>query len=112
MINLPLQVNGLEVKVSPSSPLAMAQNMEEINSIVQFIQLTQPMGAEGEYAINKSALVDYLGDKLGVPGEVRHDAAERAVMIEERAKAEQMAVMMQAQQQQQMAGDVPPEGMN
>ncbi len=112
MINLPLQVNGLEVKVSPSSPLAMAQNMEEINSIVQFIQLTQPMGAEGEYAINKSALVDYLGDKLGVPSEVRHDAAERAVMIEERAKAEQMAVMMQAQQQQQMAGDVPPEGMN
>ena len=39
MINLPLQVNGLEVKVSPSSPLAMAQNMEEINSIVQFIDV-------------------------------------------------------------------------
>jgi len=116
LINLPLKVNGLEIKVAPISPLAQAQHMEEINSIVQYIQLVSPLGAEGEMAVNKSALIDYLGDKLGVPSEVRHDAAERAFMIEERAKAEQAAAMMQAQMAQQQAqpdqGLPPAEGMN
>ena len=116
LINLPLKVNGLEVRVAPISPLAQAQHMEEINSIVQYIQLVSPLGAEGEMAVNKSALIDYLGDKLGVPSEVRHDAAERAFMIEERAKAEQAAAMMQAQMAQQQAqpdqGLPPAEGMN
>ena len=117
LITLPLKVNGLEVRVAPISPLAMAQSMEEVNSIIQYIQLTQPLGAEGEMAVNKSALIDFLGDKLGVPSEVRHDAAERAFMIEERAKAEQAAAMMQAQMAQQQAQPAeqplpPAEGMN
>jgi hypothetical protein len=43
LIDLPLQVNGLEVKVSPVAPLAMAQNMEEINNIMQFMQITQTL---------------------------------------------------------------------
>ena len=118
LIDLPLKVNGLEVRVAPISPLAMAQSMEEVNSIIQYIQLTQPLGAEGEMAVNKSALIDFLGDKLGVPSEVRHDAAERAFMIEERAKAEQAAAMMQAQMMQQQQAQpaeqpLPPaEGIN
>lgn len=41
LISLPLRVNGLEVRVAPTSPLAMAQNMDEINSIVQFFQIAQ-----------------------------------------------------------------------
>jgi hypothetical protein len=35
LIDLPLRVNGLEVKVLPVAPLAMAQNMEEVNAILQ-----------------------------------------------------------------------------
>lgn len=108
LINMPLRVDGLQVKVQPISPLAQAQSMEEINAIVQYIQLTQPMGAEGEYAINKSALIDMLGDKLGVPSSVRHDATERAVLIQQRAQAEQAAAVAAAQQQMAMGQQPPP----
>jgi predicted DNA-binding protein len=35
LIDMPLRVNGLEVRVMPTSPLAMSQNMEEIQNIMQ-----------------------------------------------------------------------------
>lgn len=100
-IELPLQVNGLEVKVEPISPLANAQAMDEINAAMQFAQITQTMGIEGQVAIKFGDMIDYLGDKLGVPAAIRNSAAERAFLLEQ--KAEQQAQMMAMQQQQQMA---------
>ena len=110
LIDLPLQVNGLEVKVSPVSPLAMAQNMEEVNAIIQYLQLVAPLGAEGQVAVKTTELIDYLGDKLGVPSAVRNSPEERIVLIEERAAKEQaqMLAMQQMQMQQQGAAAAPP----
>lgn len=110
LIDLPLQVNGLEVKVSPVSPLAMAQNMEEVNAIIQYLQLVAPLGAEGQVAVKTTELIDYLGDKLGVPSAVRNSPEERIVLIEERAAKEQaqMLAMQQMQLQQQGAAAAPP----
>jgi hypothetical protein len=104
LIDLPLRVNGLEVRVSPVAPLAMAQNMEEINSIVQFMQLTASLGNEGQLAIKTGDLIDYLGEKLGVPAALRTTAAERAYLIEEQRKLAQQdqAMMAMAGQQQQV----------
>jgi hypothetical protein len=95
LIDLPLRVNGLEVKVSPVAPLAMAQNMEEVNAIMQFMQLSQAMGTDGQLALKMDRVVDYVADKLGVPYGVRNTAAERAVLLEE----------AMAKQQQQMAAE-------
>lgn len=109
LIDLPLRVNGLEVKVSPVSPLAMAQNMDEINNIMQFMQIAQSMGPEGQMSIKVGAAVDYIADKLGVPAAVRNNPQEREQMAQQ---AMQMA--QQAQQQQQQAapeGAPMPEGM-
>jgi hypothetical protein len=100
LIDLPLRVNGLEVKVSPVAPLAMAQNMEEINAVVQFMQLTSAMGNEGALAVKTGDLIDYLGDKLGVPAALRTSAAERAYLMEEQRKLAQQDQAMMA-----MAGD-------
>lgn len=102
LIDLPLQVNGLEVKVSPVAPLAMAQNMEEINNIVQFMQLTANFGAEGQLAVKTGELIDFLGDKLGVPSAVRNSPAERAFLMDEQrklAQQDQMAMAMAGNQQ-------------
>ena len=99
IIDLPLRVNGLEVKVSPVAPLAMAQNMEEVNAILQFMQITAAMGNEGQLAIRQSDAIDFIGDKLGVPASVRTTAAERAYLIEEQRK-----LMMQDQAMMAMAG--------
>jgi len=105
LIDLPLRVNGLEVKVAPVAPLAMAQNMEEVNSVVQFMQLTQQLGNEGALAVKMGELIDYLGDKLGVPASLRTSAAERAYLIEEQRKlaAEDQAMMAMAGNQQAVA---------
>lgn len=100
LIDLPLRVNGLEVKVAPVAPLAMAQNMEEINSVVQFMQLTAAMGNEGALAVKTGDVIDYLGDKLGVPATLRTSAAERAYLMEEQRKLAQQDQAMMA-----MAGD-------
>jgi hypothetical protein len=97
IINLPLRVNGLEVKVSPVSPLAMAQNLDEINSIVQFMQIAQGLGPEAQLAIKPGAVIDYIADKLGVPASVRSNAQER------KAQMDQMAQMAQQIQQPQQA---------
>ncbi len=92
IIDLPLKVNGLEVKVSPVSPLAMAQNLDEINNIVQFMQIAQGLGPEGQMAINAGAAIDYIADKLGVPAAVRTSAEERKAMMAQMAQmAQQMA---------------------
>jgi hypothetical protein len=105
MIDLPLRVNGLEVKVSPVAPLAMAQNMEEVNAIMQFMQITAAMGNEGQLAVKAGDAIDFIGDKLGVPASVRTSAAERAFLIEEQRKLmmEDQAMMAMAGQQQQVA---------
>ena len=101
LIDLPLRVNGLEVKVSPVSPLANAQSMDEINGALQFAQIVQQMGPEGSVAIKMGDMIDYLGDKLGVPASLRNDAAERAFLIEQQAQQQAQAMAAQAMAAQQ-----------
>ena len=104
LIDMPLRVNGLEVKVTPVAPLAMAQNMEEVNSIMQYMQISQSLGTDGQLAIKTDVLVDYLADKLGVPAAVRNTAAERAVLMEEMRNQQQQQAMAQAMAMQAQAG--------
>ena len=117
LIDMPLRVNGLEVKVTPVAPLAMAQNMEEVNSIMQYMQISQGLGTDGQLVIKTDVLVDYLADKLGVPASVRNTAAERAVLMEEMRNQQQQqaigqAMMMQAQAQGGAPAGMPaPQGM-
>jgi hypothetical protein len=102
LINMPLKVNGLEIKVSPVAPLAMAQNMEEINNIIQFMQITSTMGNEGQLAVKNGELIDYIGDKLGIPSSIRNTSAERAFLIQQQQEMmQQQQVMMAMAGQQQ-----------
>jgi nucleotide-binding universal stress UspA family protein len=104
LIDMPLRVNGLEVKVTPVAPLAMAQNMEEVNSIMQYMQIAQSLGTDGQLVIKTEILVDYLADKLGVPAAVRNTAAERAVLMEEMRNQQQQQAIAQAMAMQAQAG--------
>jgi hypothetical protein len=104
LIDLPLRVNGLEVKVSPVAPLAQAQNMEEVNAIMQFMQLSQAMGTDGQLALKMDRVVDYVADKLGVPYGVRNTAAERAVLMEEAIAKQQEQMAAEAALMQAAAG--------
>jgi hypothetical protein len=98
LIDLPLRVNGLEVKVSAVAPLAMAQNMEEINNILQFSQIAQAAGPEGAMSIKVGDMLDLIAEKLGVPQKIRRSPEERAQQMQ------QMAML--AEQNPEMAAQV------
>jgi len=93
MIEMPLRVNGLEVKVTPVSPIAQAQNMGDIEKITQWVQLSSALGPEGQMAPRMGAIADYVADKLGVPAELRTSPVERQEMMEQAAQMAQMAAM-------------------
>ena len=109
LIDLPLRINGLEVKVTPVAPLAQAQAMEEVNAIMQYAQIVQAFGSDGAVALKNEMVVDYIGDKLGVPAIVRNNMAERAVLLEEMQQKQQDAMAMQALAMNQQAGVNPME---
>lgn len=102
MIEMPLRVNGLEVKVTPVSPIAQAQNMGDIQKIMQWVQLSASLGPEGQMSVQTANISDYVADKLGIPADLRTTPQERAQMLQQA----QQAAMMAAQQQ----GMMPPEG--
>ena len=101
LIELPLRVNGLEVKVSAVAPLAMAQSMEEVNNILQFAQIAQSVGPEGQMALKVGDMLDLVAEKLGIPQRIRNTPEERMMMQQQ---AQELA--MQAAQMAQQA----PEG--
>lgn len=91
LIDLPLSVNGLEVKVSAVAPLAMAQNMEDVQNILQYAQIAQSAGPEAQATLKVGAMMDFIAEKLGVPQKVRTTTAER-----QQAQQQAMAMAQQA----------------
>ena len=96
MIELPLRVNGLQVKVQPVAPIAMSQNMGKVNEILQYMQIAQSMGPAGQLAVKQDVLLEYIADQLAIPAEVR-------LTPEERQQIQQM-LMEQAMQMQNQQG--------
>lgn len=107
IVNLPLRVNGLEIKVSPLAPLAMSQNMEDVNNVLQFAQIAQGAGPEGQMSVNVGKMLDFVAEKLGIPAAVRVPEAER-----EQMKQDAMAQAAQvAQQNPELAAQLAPQIM-
>lgn len=95
MIDLPLKINGLEVKVVPTSPLAQAQNLEEISEFMQYAQMVSMLGQEGQLAVDVGESTAWVGDKLGIPQKLRRSPEEIQAKI-----AEGMQMAMEAEEQQ------------
>ena len=102
MIELPLKVNGLQVKISPTAPLAMAQNMEKVNEVLNYMKILQGLGPQGQLFLNQEKAMDFIADNLGIPASLRTTPEERQALIQQ---AQQMAQM--AQQQGMMDGPGP-----
>jgi hypothetical protein len=100
LIELPLKVNGLEVKIKPVSPIAMSQNQDKVNNLLQFAQIVQQLGPEGQTSVKIGAAADFIADSLGIPAEVRNTAEERAALLEQAAQMAQQAAQTQAQLEQ------------
>ena len=91
LVDLPLRVNGLEVRITPVAPLAMAQSMDEVNKVLQFAQIAQGAGPEGQMSLKVGEMLDYVGEKLGIPAKLRTSPAERAQRMQDMAQMAQQA---------------------
>jgi len=97
LIDLPLKMNGLEVKVSAVAPLAMAQNMEDVQNILQYAQIAQSSGPEAQATLKVGSMMDFIAEKLGVPQRVRTTAAERQQAMQQSMQMAQQAVQANPQ---------------
>jgi Bacteriophage head to tail connecting protein. len=95
IIDLPLEVNGLQVKIVPNAPLAQAQNMDELEKVLQFGQVAQQFGMLGQVAVNQEEMLEYIAVKMGVPQSLLNTPEQREI------------IMQQMQQQQQAAMQSP-----
>tara|TARA_R100001510_G_C7655260_1_gene214346 strand:+ start:1991 stop:3571 length:1581 start_codon:yes stop_codon:yes gene_type:complete len=111
LIALPLKMNGLEVSVQPTSPLAVAASNEEVQTAMSFIQLAGQLGPSGQMAVNIDRAADYIADKLGVPTELRTTPQEREAMAAQMMQAQMMQAQAAQGQAQGPAPDTPPEEM-
>ena len=102
MIQLPLKVNGLEVKIVPVSPLAKAQNLEEINEVMQFVQIAGSLGPGGIAEMKPDQIATFIADKLGIPSSLRTPPQEKQAII-------QQSMQMAMQGQGMAQGGQPPE---
>lgn len=105
IIDLPLKVNGLQVKVVPSAPLAQAQNMEKVSEVLQFAQIVQqtPMG---QFVLKQDAFLDYLAKSMAIPSELITSPMERM----ELQKQAQALAQAQAQAQSEQMTEQQPNG--
>lgn len=102
MIQLPLKVNGLEVKIVPVSPLAKAQNLEEINEVMQFVQIAGSLGPGGIAEMKPDEIATFIADKLGIPSNLRTTPQEKQAIIQQ-----SMQMAMQGQGMGPQGGPAP-----
>jgi hypothetical protein len=104
LIDLPLKVNGVEVKVTPVSPLAQAQKLQEIQDVMQYMQIANAMGPEGQSTISIGRILAFIAQRLGIDSNLLANPEEQMQFMQQ---------MQQAAQQQAMAqpGAAPQGGM-
>jgi hypothetical protein len=97
-IELPT-INGREVKIKPTSPLAQAQANQDISSVARFLEMVGgTFGPEMlQMLINGEEVAVHLAKKFGVPDRLIRDEEQRKQIA---AMAQQMAQQQMQQQQQ------------
>ena len=91
LIVLPLRINGLEVKIVPVSPLAKAQNFDNVQDVMQWVQIAGGLGPGAASTVKLDAVADYIGEQLNIPRELITSDEERAAI--EEALQQQMKAM-------------------
>ena len=98
LIDLPLRVNGQEIKVTPVSPLAQAQKLQEVNDAMQYAQIAGAMGPQGQATISVGRLLQFVAERMGVDSRVLATPEEQMQFM--KAMQEQAQAAQQQQQQQ------------
>ena len=104
LIQMPLKVNGLEIKLKPVSPIAMSQNSTDIENVIQYAQIVSQLGPEGQTVLKIGKIADYIADKLGIPMTLVNSEMERMQIIQQTQELAMQAAQAEAEagQEQQV----------
>jgi hypothetical protein len=76
-----VKINGLGVRVVVTSPLAIEQNINDVDQAVRWLSILAQFGPE---AVTLAAKIEeigaWMGEKLGVPADLIRTDKERAAM--------------------------------
>ena len=99
-IKIPV-VNGREIKIRSSSPLAQAQQQQDVATIDRFLGMVQQrVGPQLlNVLVKQDEVAKYVAKKLGVPEE----------LIRSQEEMQEAAQQMQQMMQQQQGQEQPPE---
>jgi inorganic pyrophosphatase/exopolyphosphatase len=102
LIDLPLRVNGQEVKIGPVSPLAQAQKLQEVNDAMQYAQIAMSMGVQGAATVSVQRLLEFVADRMGIDSKILATGEEQMQFLQ--------AMQQQAAQAQMAEQGAPAEG--
>ena len=98
------KVNGREVKISPRSPLAQAQHLQDVADVTRFNEIIA--GTFGPQMINvivnQNETAKYLAEKMNLPEKLIRDEQEQKAMVE------QISQLAQQGQEPTEGGEAPP----
>jgi hypothetical protein len=89
----------------------MAQNMEDVNAVLQFAQIAQGAGPEGQLALKVGDMLDFIAERLGVPAKLVASPAERALKMEQAMQMTQQLAEQNPQAAQEAIGQAVQGGM-
>jgi hypothetical protein len=70
------------VDLQYKSPLARLQAQQDVQSTLLWLETTAKMGAEAVAAVDLPATARWLGERLGVPGQLIRDTPSSAALLE------------------------------
>lgn len=80
---IPLKVDRFEINVRAVSPLAKAQNLEDVQVITDYLTVTAPLGPQAVAAgLKVDQAAPYIAEKLGVPASLIPTEEDRAAAAE------------------------------
>lgn len=95
LIDLPLKVNGVEVKVTPVSPLAQAQKLQEVQDVMQYMQIANSMGPQGQATISVGRILAFISQRMGIDSNLLATPEEQMQFMQQMQQAAQQEAMAQ-----------------
>lgn len=110
MIDIPIKIDTVGVKLVVTSPLAQKQNMEDVRRVARWVDMVMKVAGEQGLVskVDVDAVIEYFADKFGVKQDFVKDEQDKRQMMQQMKKLAQRA---QQQQMQQAQGQAPaPQG--
>jgi hypothetical protein len=99
LIEIP-QINGREMRISATSPLARSQKLQDVTTVDRFVELIGArFGPQAlSLAVKPEAAAQYMAERLGVPPEIMRTEVERQQIVQYMQQAANAAQQQQMQQ--------------